>query len=204
MAWTYTTLKTAIQDYLENDETTFVANLPVIVQQAEDRILKNVQLPDFRRNVTGSLTSGSQYLGSPTDFLAPYSLALNNSGLEFLIFKDVNFIREVYPVVSTTGVPRYYSIWDDDFFIVGPTPNASFAVELHYFYRPTSIVTASTSWLGDHAESTLLAACLLESYIFLKGDADMMQIYEARYKEALGELKLLAEGRNKTDEYRAA
>jgi hypothetical protein len=202
MAWTDTTLKTALQEYLQTDEATFVSNLNVIITQAEDRILKNVQLPDFRKNVTGTMTASNQYLGTPTDFLAPYSLAIDNSGYEYLVFKDVNFIREAYPDASVTGAPKYYGIWDDDFFILGPTPGTGYTTELHYFYKPESITTATTSWLGDHAESTLLAACLLEGYIFLKGDPDLMQVYESRYKESLSELKLLGEGRNTTDQYR--
>jgi hypothetical protein len=203
MAWTYTTLKQAIQDYMETDEDTLVTNIPVIVQQAEDRILKNVQLPDFRKNSTGTMTSSHQYVGIPTDFLSPYSLAVNNSGYEYLLFKDVSFIREAYPVAATEGTPKHYAIFTDTFFIVGPTPDSNYAIELHYFYRPETIVTAGSSWLGTHAESTLLAACLLEAYIFEKGDADLLQAYEARYKEALQELKILGEGRNTTDQYRS-
>ncbi len=205
MAWTYTTLIAAIQDYIETeDDSTLVANLPVIVQQAEDRILKNVQLSAFRKNVTGSVSDSDQYLAVPTDFLAPYSLAVDNSGYEFLLFKEVNFVREAYPIVSVKGVPKYYSRFDDEFFLLGPTPDASYALELHYFYKPESIVTASTTWLGDNAESTLLYGCLLEAYTFQKGDADLMQIYEARYKEGLEQLKVLGEGFNKTDAYRSA
>jgi len=202
MAWTYTTLSQAIQDYLETDETTFVANIPVIVQQAEDRILKQVQLPDFRKNATGTATASDQYLGIPTDFLAPYSLALDNSGYEFLLFKDVSFIREAYPSAATTGVPKYYAIFDDDFFILGPTPNANFAVELHYFHKPTSIVTASTSWLGTHAESALFSQCIHEAYVFLKGDPDLMAKYKEQADADVAALKLLGEGRNRIDNYR--
>ena len=131
MAWTYTTLKSAIQDYLETTETTFVNNLGVIVSQAEDRILKTVQLPDFRKSTTGAMTSGNSYLSTPSDFLSPYSLALNNSGYEYLIFKDVNFIREAYPVAATTGVPKYYGLFNETSFILGPTPGSGYSVELH-------------------------------------------------------------------------
>ena len=123
MALTYTTLKQAIQDYTESSETTFVNNLDLIIKQAEDRILKSVQLPDFRINKTGTMTSGNQYLTMPSDFLAPYSLAVDDSGYEYLIFKDVNFIREAYPDSSTSGPPKYYAIFDEDTFIVGPTPD---------------------------------------------------------------------------------
>lgn len=209
MAWTLTTLKQAIQDYLETDETTFVSNLDNIIRQAEDRILKNpnIQIPDFRKNVTGFASSNDQYLGIPDDFLAPYSLAVDDgtgNGLDFLLFKNVNFIRTAYPNVSTTGTPKYYAIWDDEFFILGPTPAGNYSVELHYFHKPDSItVTADgTSWLGTHAESALLYACLVEAYIFLKGDADLMQEYKARMMEAMQEVGILSEGRNTSDEYR--
>jgi hypothetical protein len=202
MAWTYDTLKQALQDYMVTDETTFVANIPIIVKQAEDRILKKVQLPDFRKNVTGTMTASDQYLAIPTDFLAPYSLALDNSGFKYLLPKAVSFIREAYPVIATTGQPKHYAVWDDDFFLLGPTPDSNYPVELHYFYRPESIVTAGTSWIGDHAESVLLAACLFESYIFLKGDPDLMKVYEIRYKEALDDLMVLASAQQQGDQYR--
>lgn len=205
MAWTFTTLKTAIQDYLETTETTFVNNLPNIIKQAEDRILKSVQLPDFRKNATGSMSDGNKYLKCPSDFLAPYSLTLDNSGQEFLIFKDVNFIREAYPVATTKGVPKYYALFDAENFILGPTPNSSFSAELHYFYKPESITASSdgTSWLGTNAESTLLYGSLVEAYTFLKGEPDLMQMYMARYDEALNNLKSLGEGYDTTDSYRS-
>ena len=205
MAWTFTTLKTAIQDYLETDETTFVNNLPTIIKQAEDRILKSVQLPDFRKNVNGSMSDGNKYLKCPTDFLAPYSLSLSNSGEEFLIFKDVNFIREAYPVSTTKGVPKYYALFDAENFILGPTPNSSFTAELHYFYKPESITASSsgTRWLGTNAESTLLYGSLVEAYTFLKGEPDLMQMYMARYDQALNNLKSLGEGYDTTDSYRS-
>ena len=205
MAWTYTTLKSAIQDYLETTETTFVNNLGVIVSQAEDRILKTVQLPDFRKSTTGSMTSGNSYLSTPSDFLSPYSLALNNSGYEYLIFKDVNFIREAYPVAATTGVPKYYGLFNETSFILGPTPGSGYSVELHYFYKPESITTASagTSWLGTNAESALLNASLVEAYTFLKGEPDLLQLYEGRYQEAIAQLQKLGEGFSTTDSYRS-
>ena len=201
MAFTFTTLKTAIQDYTQNSETTFVNNLPIIIKQAEDRILKSIQLPDFRKNVTGTLTDGNQYLSTPSDFLAPYSLAIDNSGSEYLIFKDVNFIREAYPVASTEGIPKYYAIFDSNTFIVGPTPNANLTAELHYFYKPQSITESSdgTSWLGTNAESSLLYGSLYEAYTFMKGEPDIMQLYATRYKEALKALKELGEGYDSTD-----
>jgi len=203
MALNYTQLTQALQDYIETDEDTFVDQIPIIVQQAEDRILKEVQHPVFRKNVTGSTTGNDQYLSIPADFLAPYSLAVIDSGYQFLIFKDVHFIRAAYPLVADTGVPKYYGIFDDEFFILAPTPATGYNAELHYFYRPESIVTAGTSWLGTNAEACLLYGCLVESDNFVKGDPDMMQRYRTDYTEALGKLKLLAEGYNRTDSYRA-
>ena len=205
MAWTYTTLKSAMQDYLQNTETTFVNDLATIIVQAENRILKSVQLPDFRKNTTGSMTSGNAYLGTPTDFMAPYSLALDNSGYEYLIFKDVNFIREAYPVSTTTATPKYYGIFDDSSFILGPTPNSGYTVELHYFYKPTSITTSGdgTSWLGDNAETVLFYGCLVEGYTFMKGEPDMMAVYQKQYEDALMRLKSLGEGYSTTDNYRS-
>jgi len=205
MAFTFTTLKQAIQDYVESNETSFVNNLSLIITQAEDKILKNAQLPAFRKNVTGTLSIGDQYLAAPTDFLSPYSLALDNSGYDYLLFKDVNFIRQVYPSSGTQATPKAYAIFDDDFFIVGPTPDQAYAVELHYFYKPESITTASsgTSWLGDNAESTLLYGCLVEAYTYLKGDQDLMQLYIQKYNEALVRLEELGEGYSTTDSYRS-
>ena len=205
MAFTYTTLKQTIQDYLETTETTFVSNLPNIITQAEERILKEIQLPDFRKNVTGSLSADNEYLSTPTDYLAIYSLAVDNSGYEYLLNKDVNFVREAYPVSTVTGVPKYYAIFNETTIIVAPTPSSSFNVELHYFYRPESITVAAsgTSWLGDNAENALLYGSLVESYTFLKGDADLLQLYKVQYDEAVNRLKTLGEGYGTTDSYRS-
>ena len=160
MSWTYTTLKSAIQDYTQNTESTFVADLGTMIQQAEDRIVKSVELPNFRKNVTGSLTSGSQYLTAPDDYLYPFSLAVldSDSDYSYLLNTDVSFIREAYPSASTTGVPKHYAQFDDNSFIVGPTPNANLNVELHYYYVPESITAASsgTTWLGTNAPELLL------------------------------------------------
>ena len=205
MAFTFTTLKTAIQDYLETSETTFVSNLPLIIAQAEQRILRGVQIPDLRRNQTGTLTQGNAYLTMPDNFLAPYSLSINNSGSEFLIFKDVNFVREAYPVEATQGVPKYYGIFDDTRFIIGPTPNDNYAVEIHYMFEPESITTSSdgTSWLGSNAENALLYSCLVEGYTFLKGDGPTMEFYLSKYEDAVLRLKSLGEGYDTTDNYRS-
>tara|TARA_R110000824_G_scaffold5397_1_gene25003 strand:- start:1820 stop:2461 length:642 start_codon:yes stop_codon:yes gene_type:complete len=205
MAWTYTTLKSAIKDYLQNSETTFENNLATIITQSENRILKSIQLPDFRKNTTGTMTSGNSYLTTPTDFMAPYSLALDNSGYEYLIFKDVNFIREAYPVSTTTATPKYYGLFDDSSFILGPTPNSSYSVELHYFYKPTSITTSAdgTSWLGTNADTVLFYGCLVEGYTFMKGEPDLLAIYQKQYEDALVRLKSLGEGYSTTDNYRS-
>ena len=205
MAFTFTTLKTAIQDYLESSETTFVNNLPLIIQQAEQRILRTAQIPDLRKNVTGTLSKGNPYLAMPTDFLAPYSLAIENSGSEFLLFKDVNFMREAYPVSTTEGVPKYYSIFDAYNFIVAPTPSANYAAELHFMFEPESITVSATgkSWLGTNAEMTLLYACLVEGYTFLKGETQQMEWYNARFEDAVSRLKSLGEGYDTTDNYRS-
>lgn len=205
MAWTYTTLTQAIKDYTENTETTFVSNIPVFVKTTEEQLLRSIQLPDFRKNVTGTLTQSNQYLATPSDFLYPYSLAIDNSGYEFLIFKDVNFIREAFPASATTGVPKYYGQFDDDFFIVAPTPSSGFDVELHYFYIPQSITASSdgTSWLGTNASEVLLYASLVEAYTFMKGEPDIMSNYENRFKEALGRLTLESDSYNRKDAYRS-
>ena len=205
MAWTYTTLKSAIKDYLQNSETTFENNLATIITQSENRILKSIQLPDFRKNTTGTMTSGNSYLTTPTDFMAPYSLALDNSGYEYLIFKDVNFIREAYPGSTTTATPKYYGLFDDSSFILGPTPNSSYSVELHYFYKPTSITTSAdgTSWLGTNADTVLFYGCLVEGYTFMKGEPDLLAIYQKQYEDALVRLKSLGEGYSTTDNYRS-
>ena len=206
MSFTYAGLKTAIQNFTENTETTFVSDLPKIIEQAEVRILKTVKLPVFRKNVEGSVTSGNKYLNTPSDFLNNYSLSItNSSNQEFLLFKDVNFIREAYPNASTTGVPKHYALFDNTTFILGPTPNATFVAELHYFYKPTSITAGAesgTTWLSTNAENALLYGAILESYVYMKGDLNLMQVYEKRYDQALARLKTLGEAENTVDSYR--
>ena len=203
---TYSELKSLIQDYLQNTEATFVADLPTIIKQAETRILKTVKLPVFRKNVTGNLTSGNQYLATPTDFLDNFSLSItNSSSQEFLLFKDVNFVREAYPNASTTGVPKHYALFDNTSFIVGPTPGSGYTVELHYFYQPDSLTAGSdsgTTWLSTNAENALLYGCLVEAYTYMKGEPDLIATYEKRYDQALARLKTLGEGDNKVDSYR--
>jgi len=203
---TYSELQSLIKNYLQNTESTFVSDLPNIIKQTEDRILQAVKLPDFRKNVTGELTLGNQYLKTPSDFLDNFSLSVtNSSNQQFLLFKDVNFIREAYPNSATTSVPKHYALFDDSTFIVGPTPNASYDVELHYFYKPTSITSGAdsgTTWLSVYATNALLYGCLLEGYIYMKGDADMLTVYNQKYNEAIARLKNLGEGENTTDQYR--
>ena len=206
MSFTLTTLKQSIQDWTENDETTFVNELDFIIKNAEERIFKSVDLYYFRKNVTGSMTSGNKFLQKPTDYLATHSLSYVNSDTEnvFLLQKDVNFIQEYTPNPSTTGSPIYYAQFDISNFIVAPTPSSDLSVELHYFYRPTSLTTDSsgTTWISTNAPDALLYACLVEAYIFMKGEADLVQLYSGRYAEALSRLKTYAEGRNFSDSYR--
>ena len=205
MAWTYTTLKTAIQDYLQTTESSFVSNIPTFITQAEERILRTVQLPDFKKNVTANVSNGNEYLAMPSDFLSQYSMAIDNSGYEYLLFKDTNFIREVSPDVTAKGVPKYYGIFDDSNFILGPTPNADYFVELHYLYKPLSISVdpSGTSWLGTNAENSMLYGSLIEAYTYLKGDPDLMSLYQSKFDESLAQLKILGEGYNTTDNYRS-
>ena len=205
MAFTFTTLKTAIQDYTQNSETTFVNNLSRFIINAEERIFKEVQLDVFRKNVNGAISSGNKFLTKPTDYLSTFSLSiLNNSENVFLLRKHPTFLQDYTPNPSTTGVPQYYADFDETTFLLAPTPSAGFTAELHYYHRPTSITATSdgTSWLGTNAELALLYASLVEAYTFMKGEADMFQIYNARYQEALAYLKNLGEGKNTRDEYR--
>jgi hypothetical protein len=203
---TYSELKSLIQNYLQNTETTFVSDLPNLIKQAEERILKTVNLPVFKKNVSGTLTTGNQYLSTPSDFLDNFSLSYTDTNAQtFLLYKDVNFIREAYPNATTTGTPKHYALFDDTTFIVGPTPSSDFVVELHYFYRPASITAGTdsgTTWLSTNAINALLYGTLLESYIYMKGEPDLMAQYERRFLEALARLKNLGEGDNTVDTYR--
>jgi hypothetical protein len=205
MAFTFSTLKTAIQDYTDNAETTFVNNLTRFILNAEERILKEVQLDVFRRNSQGTTTSSQKFLSKPSDFLAPFSLSVvNGSDNEFLLYKHVTFLQDFTPDPTTTGIPLYYGDWNDTTFLLAPTPSSALTMELHYFFRPTSISSTSdgTSWLGDNAELALLYASLVEAYTFMKGEADLLTFYNNRYFEALQGLKRLGEGQQTTEEYR--
>jgi hypothetical protein len=218
----YTTLFGLIKSYVENDfpnqdwtntagtgtaTTSGTAQINTFIYQAEQRIFNSVQLPDLRKNVTGQATTGNKYLNVPSDWLATFSLAAIDpvtGAQSYLLNKDVEFIRECYPVPTVTGTPKYYAIFDDTTFIVGPTPDIDYNMELHYFYYPISIVNSAngTSWLGDNFDSVLLYGSLLEAYTFMKGEADVIQNYMARYNEALMMLKQLGEGKNRQDTYR--
>ena len=200
---TYDELTAAIKDYANNTESAFVAAIPTFVKQTEQRIYRSVNLPVNRKNVAGTMTDGNQYLTMPTDFLLPLSLSITSSSNQiFLLNKDSNFIRSTYPNASTKGAPKYYATFASDTFIIGPTPDANYVTELHYYYQPASIVDTSPSWLGTNADTVLLYGSLVEAYTYMKGDADMMQLYQQRYQEALQLLKLQAEGRMTGDEYR--
>jgi hypothetical protein len=207
MSFTYDQLKTAIQDYTENDETSFVTNIPLFIRQAEERILKNVQLSLFRKNATASCTASNKFLACPSDFLAPFSLSLaGTDGDKFFIdFKDPSFVQTYTPDATTTGSPRYYAVFDVDNFILAPTPNTTFTAELHYFYRPASLTAGSgsgTTWLSENAEMAMLYGALIEAYIYMKGEQDVMGMYAGRFQEAITGVKMLGEAKETTDEYR--
>lgn len=199
----YAELVAAIEDYTENVFAT--ADVNTFIEQAEQRIYNTVQLPALRKNVTGNTTANNKYLACPSDWLATYSLAvIDASGdYEYLLNKDVNFIRQAYPSPNDTGKPQYYAQFDQNTFILGPTPNANYTMELHYFYYPQSIVTAGTSWLGDNFDSALLYGALLEAYTYMKGEPDVMASYKQRYDEAMALLKQLGDGKNRRDAYRS-
>lgn len=206
---TYNELVTAIQSYMENTFPT--ADINTIIRQAEQRIYNTVQFPSLRKNVTGTITSGNQYLSAPDDFLSVYSIAVISAtgSYTFLLNKDVNFIREAYPVPATSGVPKHYAIFGprsdnarELTFILGPTPNATFSTELHYYFYPESIVTATNTWLGDNFDSVLLYGSLVEAYTYLKGEADLLALYDGKYKEALQLAKRLGDGLERQDAYR--
>jgi hypothetical protein len=201
----YAALVTLIQQYCESTETTFVANIPTFVQLAEQRIYNSVQIPAIRRNQTIALTASNKFMTLPSDWLATFSLAVINTdgSQEYLLDKDVNFIRQSYPSPTDTGKPQYYAVYNDTSFLLGPTPDSSYSVELNYFYYPTSIVTAGTSWLGNNFDSVLLYGSLREAYTYLKGEADLMQYYDQKYQESLGLLKQLGDGKDRRDSYRS-
>ena len=199
----YTELKTNIEDICENSFTD--DQLAMFTQQAEQKIYNTVQIPALRRNVTGTLTASNKYLSTPSDFLWSYSLAvIDGSGVyHFLLNKDVNFMREAYPNPTDTGLPKHYAYFDDDTFIVGPTPDSSYSSELHYGYYPQSIVTAGTTWLGEEFDSALLNGALIEAIRFMKGEPDIVAMYEKMYLQSITLLKSLGDGKLREDAYRS-
>ena len=206
MSFTYAQLKQAIQDYTQNTETSFVNNLPLFIRLAEERILKNVQLSLFRKNATANATASNKYLACPPDFLAPFSLSYEVSGSKtFIEFKDVSFLQTYTPDATTTGTPRYYAQFDVDNFILAPTPASNYVMELHYFYRPASLTAGAesgTTWLSTNAELTMLYGALVEAYIFMKGEQDVMTMYNQKFQESLVGIKMLGEAKETTEEYR--
>ena len=207
MSFTYAQMKTAIQDYTQNSEASFVTNLPIFIRSSEERILKMVQLSLFRKNSAGNMTSADEYLAMPADFLSPFSLSYTDAGSDknFLDFKSVNFIQAFNPNAATTGDPRFYAVFDVNNFVIGPTPDSSYAVELHYYYRPDSLTAGAdgdTTWLSINAELALLYGCLIEAYIYMKGEPTLMQEYEKRFGESLVALKQYGEAKEVTDDYR--
>ena len=200
----YASLCTNIQDICENEFSS--DELAMFTEQAEQKIYNTVQIPALRKNVTGTMSIGNQYLQIPSDFLYCYSLAVidENGEYHYLLNKDVNFIREAYPInnLASRGRPRHYANFDDSAFILGPTPNLAYSAELHYGYYPESIVTAGTTWLGNEFDSALLNGALVEAIRFMKGEADMVALYERLYVQAIGLLKQLGDGKLRQDAYR--
>ena len=213
----YTQLSDALVAYTENTSSEFAAQISTFVKQAEQRIYNTVQFPSLRKNVTGTAAISNKYLSCPDDFLAVYSLAVidGTGAYEYLLNKDVNFIRQAYPNPSSTGIPKYYALFgptvngstitDELSFILGPTPDATYTVELHYYYYPESITVAADgrTWLGDNFDSVLLYGSLVEAYTYMKGEADMMALYDTKYKEALALAKRLGDGMERQDAYRS-
>ena len=206
MSFTYGELKQAIQDYAENDETTFVNNLPIFIRNAEERIFKMVQLTDFRKNVLGNTTDTNKYLDCPSDFLAPFSLSLEVAGDKtFVDFKDVNFVQTYWPDETSKGTPKYYALFDRSNFILTPTPDQAYVAELHYYYRPaslTSLADTAMSWLSENAPLAMLYGSLLEAYTFMKGEPDMIALYTQQLQMALAGMKQFGENKEVTDQYR--
>ena len=212
---TYTELTEAIINYTQNSESTFVANIPVFVKQAEERIYNSVQIPALRKNVTGTTSTNNRYLSCPNDFLSVFSISVldqTTGEFEFLLNKDVNYIRAAYPNPSETGFPKYYALYgptvvdgtitNELSFIIGPTPAGGYSLELNYYYYPASIVDAGTSWLGDNYDPVLLYGSLVEAYTFMKGEQDVMADYKQKYQDALMQLNRLGTGLERGDAYR--
>jgi hypothetical protein len=203
MAWTYATLVQAIKDWTQYSETAFNDNINQFILNTEERILFNVDLQVFRKNQTANLTNGNKYLAVPSDYLNAFSLSVTaNGSTSFLLQKDVEYLQEYNPT-GATGVPKYYAFFDINNFILAPVPNSTYGVELHYFYRPESLTTeTSGTWISNYAQEALLYGCLVEAYIFMKGEQDLINTYTQRFNEALARLKNYGEGREDVDAYR--
>ena len=206
MSFTFAELKTAIQDYSDNAETSFVSHLSDFIKAAEERVFKLVDLEVFRKNVTSALTQNDKFLRVPTDYLNSFSLQITTSGSENVLeLKDINFLQEAFPTSASSGLPRYYGIFDINNFLIAPTPNSNYAVELHYYYRPASLTAGAdsgTTWLSTNAPFALLYGSLVEAYIFMKGESDMLQQYEKRFVDQLTRLKDFGEARENEDAYK--
>lgn len=206
MSFTYTQLKTAIQDFCENTETSFVTNLPLFIRAAEDRIFQSVNLTYFKKNASSALSQNDQFVSVPSDFLTPFSLHITTANFQdFLMLKDVNFVQKYTLDSASTGTPQYYGIYDVDNLIVSPTPDQNYTVELHYYYRPASLTAGSdsgTTWISSNAPNVLLYGALYEAYTYMKGEPDVLANYEKRFVENLARLKDLAEAREEQDAFR--
>ena len=206
MSFTLATLKSTVQDYLQVDETTFNNNLNTFIEEAESRIFKLVQLPEQRKNVTGTLTTGNRFLATPSDFFAPFSLAvISNNRYYYLDYKHPSFVKEYSPVTTTTAQPKYYSLFDDTAFELSPVPDSGYSVELHYLYKPASLTAGAdsgTTVLSTDHPDPLLYGTLVEAAIFLKEAPDVIQTFETRFKEGIARMKNVSEGRATRDEYR--
>lgn len=206
MSFTLATLKSTVQDYLQVNETTFNANLNTFIEEAESRIFKLVQLPEQRKNVTGNLTTGNRFLATPSDFFAPFSLAvISNSRYYYLDYKHPSFIKEYSPTTTTQAQPKYYSLFDDTAFELSPIPDSGYSVELHYLHKPASLTAGAdsgTTLLSTDHPDPLLYGTLVEAAIFLKEASDVIQAFESRFKEGVARMKNVSEGRASRDEYR--
>ena len=205
--FTYSGLQTAVKNYLDNTEDTFVNTLDTFIQTTEERILKSVQLPVFRKNVTGSATINVEYLETPSDFLSPFSLALidSSNNYSYLLLKHVSWMRDYTPARATTGQPLYYSLFDNNVLMLAPTPASALTFELHYNYRPNSLTTVGAcnkSWLSENAPNAMLYGCLVEGAVFMKSSPETITLYEQKYQESLAMLKILGEYKDVRDEAR--
>lgn len=199
----YTEIYDGIVAETENDDETFLANIPLFVKNAEKRIYQAVKIPVLRKNATSTVATGSPYVALPTDYLAPWELAIiSDNAYSYLLLKDVSYIREMYPNPTLTGTPKFYAQFDQDTFIVGPSPSTTFNIELHYFYYPESIVTAGTTWVGENFDNVLFYGALVEAAVFMKSEEDIMKAYAEQYAVNLKLLKEYSDGKLRSGNYR--